>query len=277
MSLNPLLFYGLLETLLVLLVLSGFWYWRWRRLHLRLELAWRAFDEIAECHRRDLAQSGKNTWIIDAAGYLDVLESLAAEEPPGSVESWRALWSELVRPVIQAEEKTPSSEAGQPEQELQSMDALLDEQSRRIADLIIYKNQLIQLLRGKCESMQHSNQALLSSVRDLKGGPSDVRSLQDIIVRMEDNGEHAQAMLSDLEKAKMLAEPQLEALARDNHRLREETARNRARNRDLKEQKHLCEAKIAELVRKIEQCTQRYNQFQRRYEDLQRDYLQLLK
>ncbi|TAN49771.1 MAG: hypothetical protein EPN21_10650 [Methylococcaceae bacterium] len=277
MSLNPLLFYGLLEVLLVLLVLSGFWYWRWRQLRLRLELAWRAFDAIAEFHRRDLAQSGKNTWIIDATGYLDVLENLAAEEPPGSVESWQALWSELARPAIDAEEKTPSTEAGQPDPELQNMDAMLDQQSRQIADLTTYKNHLIPLLRGKFESMQRFNQELLSNVRHLSGGPSEVRGLQDIIARLEENSEHLQAMLSELEKAKMLAEPPLEALARDNHRLREETARNRAQIRGLKEQQPLCEAKIAELTRKIEQCTQRYNQFQRRYEDLQRDYLQLLK
>lgn len=59
--------------------------------------------------------------------------------------------------------------------------------------------------------------------------------------------------------------------------MRAETARKHAQIRDLTEEKQLCDAKIAELSKKIEQRTQMYNQIQRRYEDLQRDYLQLLK
>ncbi|WP_054774939.1 hypothetical protein [Methylogaea oryzae] len=277
MSQNPLLFYGLLEVLVIVLPLAGFWFWRLRQLRRQLNRAWETFEEIVEYHRYNLAHCGNDAFVNDASCYLDALEQLAEEEPPGTAESWQALWKELVRPATKPEDKTPPAELAQPSQELQDVEAVLDQQSRQIAELTAYKNHLVQLLRGKFEHIQHSNQELLSSVRHLMGGESDVRGLLEIIARLEENSENLQAMVGELEKAKMLVEPHLDALTRDNHRLRAETARKHAQIRDLTEEKQLCDAKIAELSKKIEQRTQMYNQIQRRYEDLQRDYLQLLK
>lgn len=277
MSQNPLYFYGLLEMLLVLLALAGYWYWHLYKIRKRLDTAWQAFEEIVEYQRRNLAHSGNNALVNEASCYLDVLEKLAADEPPGSTENWQALWKALVRPATKIEEKAPVGDTGHSGPEWRDMDTMLEQQSEQIANLTSYKTHIESLLRGKFDHIQQSNQELMSSVRHLMGGQTDVRGLLDIIARMEENSENLQAMVGEMEKAKRLAEPQLEALTRDNQRLRAETGRSRTQIRDLTEQKQLCEAKIAELAKKIDQCMQTYNLLQRRYESLQHDYLQLLK
>lgn len=274
---NPLLFYGLLEISFIFLLLSGFYYWQLRKLRTQLDEAWRVFGATIEQHRPNLARSANQALADDADGYLNALEDLADEAPPGTAESWQRLWQALMRPWVKPENPAQDGEKLQSAAEQQDMEAMLEQQSRQIAELTYYKNHLVQLLHGKFEHMQHSHQDLLANTRHLAAGQVDMHGLPDIIARIEENGENIQMMAGEFEKAKMWLDPYLEELNNDNRRLMAENRRNHAKIRDLAEQTQLSEAKIRELAKKVEQRTQAYNQLQRRYEDLQRDYLQLLK
>lgn len=285
MGQNTLLFYGLLELVVILLPLASWWHWRLNKTQRRLEDVWKTFGKLLKRHRRAVADGSKIPSDVMNA-YLDALERLAEEEPPGTPESWQALWQELLRPPPSAvpapteavvDPATPPEEDLRAVKELQDVEELLAQQSQQFTALTDYKINLLKLLQGKFSHIQDSNQELLCYVqRQVSDKKGDMHGLLDIVARLEQNNEHLHGMLDGLEKEKSQPDPNLEALYRENYRLRTATTRNIAQARDLQEQKLLWQRKSTELARKLEQRIQAYNVLYRRYDNLRQDYLRMI-
>jgi hypothetical protein len=281
MTSNSLLVYGLLEIVVILLPLAGWWYWRLATLQKRLEKFWKAFDKQARHYRRTLA-GGNGKPLVARRACLEALERLAEDPPPGEQEHWQALWEAVMRvpadnaqPLVLELDASQLAQDQQSLRELQDVEALLAQQNQQITQLTDYKTNLLRVLQGKFSHIQDSSQELLTQIKQ-QMAMEDRRDFSGIVARLEEHSAHILGMLRGLEKEQSSCDPQLAILYKENLSLRAATSRNIAQMRDMQEQKLLWQSKSSELAKKLEQKRDSYNRLYRRYESLRRDYLHLI-
>jgi hypothetical protein len=274
---NPLIFYGLVELSFILVSLAGFCYWKLRELHKRMDASWGVLAEVAENCRGNIQRHGNQVLIDATSGFLDALDNLVVEKPPGTAKSWRRLREAALQYPMAVEGDPYGQQQMLFTAEQRDLDEMMQQQCLRIDALVHCKNQLLQILHDRFKTVQHTNDELMSGMQRISQHPAEANELRDMAARLQASSENLQAVFDELGQAKMLFESHLEALGKSNHRLRVSNELNRAKIHDLIKQKELGDAKIVKLRIKLEQCVQNGNKLQCRYEELQKYYLKLLK
>lgn len=308
MTLNPLLFLGLIELLLLLMGTAVFLFLRARRF--RLDKA-----ALLQASRQTQAWLDGKIEILNSAREendtiteyrLACLNALAApwrqETIPCSMPIWQAsllnvdaaieaLGGELEEAnetLMELKEKvksipavtaSPGVEAA-PEEGMENanekleLEQLFAEQDKGLSAMDDYQEALT-LLKQKSERMHSTNRKLVDYLKTLSSQDDKIQVFEQMLGNLEENNQELQMMMTQLEREKNRLEPQVAALRTQTRHLQALANSYHQRADKFLKQNGELQEKVNDLGKKIELRNKSLEKQHRKYEALRREYMAL--
>ena len=290
-SLKPILFFSLIELLIVLAVGASVLFWKWRRLKKERQVMVKLWHEAKDYTEVNLAklehQREKGGYII--AHKMECLAALKAmfdQELMTGLGQWRSLSEAIVVAFGLMEQESeeskaqklslePNSEFAQPEvDDYQEMESLIDEQKERLIELQQYKSKLADLI-SKIHQINAANDKL-DGLKNVASTDEKPQALLEMLDTFQQYRQEMQSMIAKLEHESNKIEPKVKALEVQNQQLLTSlnSYRTKIGNTDWNTRMGLA-SEINELRKKLEARDKSITRMYDKYEALRGEYIKL--
>jgi hypothetical protein len=292
-SLKPLIFFGLLELIVLCCVAGGFFFWKWRLLLKEKQETESVYSNSKQSLENAIASLEA---IDDDSGALrrDCLKGLQAMFQ-GQRKANPAHWLQASQAIFKLLERKPTEQAkaleaanpilpnaagldtgtldweGMPHSELE---ALIAAQNNNLEGLDTYPASLADLNTGFAKT-QTLNLKLVEHLRAIITKDGRFEALKQLVEKLEENNYEMDLMMAQLEREKHRFEPRIAALSTENHKLQRSLLQYKKQVENLVPEKLDLQAALKDMEKKMDQRNKTYDRLHKKFEALRREYITL--
>jgi chromosome segregation ATPase len=292
-SLKPLVFFGLLELIVLCCVAGGFFFWKWRVLLKEKQETESIYSNSKQSLENAIASLEA---IEDDSGALrrDCLKGIQAMFQ-GQRKANPAHWPQASQAIFRLLDRKPKEHAsalesaspaqpsvlgldtgtldweGMPHSELE---AIIAAQNNNLEDLSRYPASLADLNTGFAKT-QTLNLKLVEHLRAIITKDGRFEALKQLVEKLEENNQEMDTMMAQLEREKHRFEPRIAALSTENHKLQRSLLHYKKQLENLVPEKLDLQAALKDMEKKMELRNKTYDRLHKKFEALRREYITL--